>query len=569
MSDDRIIFPQSCQQAKIQQPASALRLPQLVPTLQVISFNARNTNIIIRGLGTNISLTNDGIESGVGVYVDGVLYSRPAMATFDLADIATIEVLRGPQGTLYGKNTTAGAINITTELPVSEFESKGEISFGGYGYRNYKATISGPINDSGTLLWRLTAYDTDRDGFIYNVTTKSDSQDFHDYGFRAQMYYRPTSNRSVRVIADYAKQHERCCIPVLKDVVTTQANGAPLARSFRDRAAQAGYMPLPINPFARITDANSPYHEIMEDGGLSGQADWNFSGLTLTSISAFRFWNWNPDNDTDQTALSILTRSRQANQSTEFTQELRLSSPVGQRVEYGGGLYYFSEKNLGSGNTTYGPDAPVWIFGANTADRQAALNGVSLLARWSPHVHSYSAFGQVTWHVTPKIDLTGGIRYTYEDKSGYYTQDAVGGADRSTLTPTALTTRTNTGLVHLDYTVRTHTGTPSGMASASYHFTDDITAYATYARGSRSGGITLTSLPAGVNPAVEPEYIDNYELGLKSLLLNNRLALNVDVFWENDSNYQATLAQFTNNVIVYIANIPLVRSSRLLKLGAR
>ncbi len=130
---------------------NALKLTELVPSLQIVSFNARNTNLSVRGLGANIGLANDGIESGVGVYVDGVFYPRPAQATFDLPDIASIEVLRGPQGTLYGKNTTAGAINITTEKPVSTFEARGQVSYGDYNYANAMGTVSGSLTDDETL----------------------------------------------------------------------------------------------------------------------------------------------------------------------------------------------------------------------------------------------------------------------------------------------------------------------------------------------------------------------------------------------------------------------------------
>ena len=126
---------------------NALKLQQVIPSLQVVSFNPRNTNLIIRGLGANIAVVNDGIEPGVGVYVDGVFYARPAETVFDLPDIQTLEELRGPQGTLYGKNTVAGAINITTEAPDGTFVARGEVSEGDYGYQKYSATVSGPIDD--------------------------------------------------------------------------------------------------------------------------------------------------------------------------------------------------------------------------------------------------------------------------------------------------------------------------------------------------------------------------------------------------------------------------------------
>ena len=322
--------------------SNTLKLTELVPSLQVLSFNARNTNISIRGLGTNIGLTNDGVEGGVGVYVDGILYPRPAESTFDLPDLASVDVLRGPQGTLYGKNTTSGAINITTQLPTADFEARAAVSYGDHEYANANASVSGALTDDDTLLGRLSAFDTDRDGFIANTTTKSRSEDFHDYGVRGQLLYQPTSDFSLRLIADYNKQHETCCITVLTGVITTLANGQALPRNFDQRAAAAGYTPLPIEPFGRVTDANSPYHEIMEQGGASAQADWTFGGgYKLTSISAFRFWNWNPDNDADITSLSVLTRARQANEQQNFSQELRIAWPTDDTFEYSAGYTIF------------------------------------------------------------------------------------------------------------------------------------------------------------------------------------------------------------------------------------
>ncbi len=545
--------------------SNALNLDRLVPSLQVVSFNARNTNISIRGLGSNIGLANDGIEGGVGVYVDGVFLPRPAEATFDLPDIAAVEVLRGPQGTLYGKNTTSGAINITTELPSDTPTAKASFSYGDYAYKDASATVSGPITDDGTLLAGLTAFDTDRDGFIKNVTTNVRSDDYHDYGFRAQLLYKPTGDFSLRVIADYDKQHEICCMTILSGVVTTLADGQALPRNFYQRAAQAGYTPLPVNPFARVTDANSPYHEIMEQGGVSAQADWQVDGFTLTSISAYRFWNWNPDNDADITSLSVLTRARQADEEQSFSQELRVASPAGQAIEYSAGLYYFWEDDKGFGNQTYGSDAPIWVLGANNAANQAALNGVAIVSRSDPRINSYAAYGQATWHVTPDIDLIGGVRYTYEEKTGTFSQIVTGGPNLTTLPAPEVATisavRTAVGLVPIAaYRATEDKGEPSGLVTAVYKFSDDVSGYATFSHGAKSGGLNLTNIPASVPKVVNPEFEDNYELGVKSVLFEHRLVLNADAFWDEDSNYQATIVNSSTGIVNYIANIPSVRS---------
>jgi len=549
---------------------NALKLTTLVPSLQIVSFNARNTNISVRGLGTNIGLANDGVEGGVGVYVDGVLYPRPAQATFDLPDIASIEELRGPQGTLYGKNTTSGAINITTELPTDAFEARGELSYGDYAYARASGTVSGPLDDDGKLLGRLSAFDTNRNGFLTNITTHSKSFDFHDYGLRGQVLWAPDDDFTLRVIADYNKQRQQCCINVLQNFVgTLDNNGDPTAvpRNFYQRAAAAGYTPLPIDPFARVTDANSEYHELMEQGGVSAQADWRFGGgFQLTSITAYRFWNWNPDNDSDITALSVLTRARQADQETEFSQELRVASPTSDVFEYSAGLYYFWEDDHGFGAQFYGKDAPIWVLGADTPTNQYALNGVGIVSESDPRINSFAAYGQAVWHVTPDLDLTGGVRYTYEEKTGTFFQNVAGGVDLSTLPPDQVTAilaiRSAVGLVpQAPYRLVENKGEPAGLVTATYRFSDDFNVYATFSHGAKSGGLNLAFLPPSIPQIVEPEFQDNYELGFKAILFDHKLSLNADAFWDEDTNYQATQADTRNGIITnYIANIPSVRS---------
>jgi iron complex outermembrane receptor protein len=547
---------------------SAVKIDELVPSLQAISFNARNTNFSIRGLGSNIGLANDGIEGGVGVYVDGVFLPRPAEATFDTPDISAIEVLRGPQGTLYGKNTTSGAINISTERPTQDFEANAFASAGDYAYQNYGGTVSGPLDASGTLLDRLTAYDTDRSGFLNDITTHQHTDDYHDYGFRNQVLFEPTGDFTLRVIADYTKQHELCCMTVLENVITTLADGQALPRNFYQRAAQAGYTPLPIDPFARVTDANSSYHEIMDQGGISAQADWQLGGFDLTSITSFRFWNWNPDNDSDITSLSVLTVARQADEDHDVTQEFRISSPTGGDFEYSAGLFYFWEEDNGFGQQFFGKDAPLWVLGTNSQDAQWALDGAGIVSWSKPIINSYAAYGQATWHITPKFDLIGGVRYTYEQKTGDFRQIQFGGVDPNTLPPadkaTVLAYRKAVGLVpDLPPNVKANDGMPSGLATAVYHVSDDFSTYATYSHGAKSAGLNLSALPPGVPQVVQPEYEDNYEAGFKSFFFDHRLLLNADAFWDVDSNYQATIFTCAATCVNYISNIPSVRSRGL------
>src|SRR3546814_200911 len=211
------------------------RLQQLAPALQYYSSNPRNSAVNIRGIGAPFGLTNDGIEQGVGIYVDDVYYARVASSTFDFLDVAQIEVLRGPQGTLYGKNTTAGAINITTNQPTFDFEGKAELSIGNLNFKQAKAAVSGPLSDR--LAARIAVSATSRRGTIYNVTTDRWIQSQDNIGLRGQLLWRPTDNLDVTLTGDWNKQDAVCCGSVF---VRTGETQRPLNRQFAALAAAQG-----------------------------------------------------------------------------------------------------------------------------------------------------------------------------------------------------------------------------------------------------------------------------------------------------------------------------------------
>jgi iron complex outermembrane receptor protein len=224
--------------------SNVLKLNQLVPSLQIFSFNPRNTSITVRGLGANIAITNDGIEPGVGVYIDGVLYARPAGAIFDLPDIASVEVLRPAHA--YGKNSVAGAVNINTLKPGPSFEADGRISIGDFGYKQFSGTVSRPLDANGKLSARLSALYTDRDGFFKDVFNGKRLENYRDYSVRGQLLYEPTADFSLRVIADY--DYYNSLRPVRIGGVAGNARRQPCRRNFNQRSAAAGYTPLPIDP---------------------------------------------------------------------------------------------------------------------------------------------------------------------------------------------------------------------------------------------------------------------------------------------------------------------------------
>ena len=540
------------------------QVQQLVPALQVFSFNPRNTNINIRGFGSNVAFTTDGLENGVGVYVDQVYYGRVGTSQFDLVDLDRIEVLRGPQGTLFGKNTTAGAINISTRAPSFTPEFTGEATLGDYDYHQVRGSLSAPII-ADKLAFRLSIADTHRDGFLYDTTTRQHPQDYDNFSVRGQLLAKPTDRLSIRLIGDFERQRLNCCIGVPTRVFTSYDNGAPIANNYIDRITRAGYTPLPVDPFARRTDADSHFQANMYGYGISGQIDRDLGKAAITSITAYRHWHWDPANDGDSIGLPVVTEAFQANRQSQVSEELRLASTGTNRIDYVAGLYYFWQIVRGFGATAYGSAAPNWFLPTvPTTISGPALDGFRAPTTSNPETHSYAAFAQGTWHVTDRLSFTGGLRFTHEDKEGSYTQGQTG-PDLSTLpaaSAAAAQAIRNSFNPVLAFSASRHDDSLSGTANLSYKIRPDVLVYATYSRGNQSGGLNLTAIPAGVPTTVKPEKVDNYEIGLKSQFLNRTVTANLAAFWTNVRDYQTAIVtqSTTTTYIQYIANIPKARA---------
>lgn len=544
------------------------QIQQSVPSLQVFSFNPRNTNINIRGLGSNVALTNDGLENGVGFYVDNVYYGRPGQAQFDLVDLQQVEVLRGPQGTLFGKNTTAGAINITTKLPAFEPELTAEATLGNYGYHQIRASGSLPlIADKAAL--RLSVADTHRDGFLTNLHDGSKAQDYDNFSIRGQLLLKPTERFSVRLIGDYAHQKQHFVLNVPVAYFDSYTNGSVIANNFRQRAARAGYTPLAADPFARKGDSDGHYQSFMESYGVSGEANWDLGAATLTAVTAYRWWDWNPANDADATSLSVNVKSQQANRQRQFSQEVRIGSNGEGRFDYVAGLYYFWQVVRGYGAFAYGADAALWnLPAADPAVAGAALNGFEAHSVSEPTTRSLAAFAQTDWRITGRLTLTTGLRYTHEKKDGRFRQEWVAGDDLSGLSASeqaaaiALRNRFNPETA---FAVQSKDDSLSGLVTLGWKAGRDALLYASYARGNKSGGLNLSVLPAGAEAQVRPERVDNYEIGLKSQWFARALTLNLAAFHTDVANYQTAINQpnALGTYVQYIANIPRVRSRGL------
>ncbi|WP_157216260.1 TonB-dependent receptor [Flavisphingomonas formosensis] len=542
---------------------SVARLTQLQPSLTLYSTNPRNTTLNIRGLGSPFGLTNDGIEQGVGIYVDEVYNSRVASSTFDFVDIERVEVLRGPQGTLYGKNTTAGAIGITTRAPSFTPEARAEFTAGNLQFLQAKASFSAPLVEDRLAL-RLSGAVTTRRGTIYNVTSRQHVNSLDNKAVRAQLLLRATDRLDLTFSGDYNDQAPNCCAQIY---VRTGATQRPLNRQFAALAAAFGYAPPSTNAFDRLTDLDSELRAEQQIGGVSLRARWEIGPGTLTSVTAWRFWNWDPSNDRDFTGLPITTLSQNPSRQRQWTQELRYAGTAG-RIDFVAGLFAFRQTLKTSGVQEQGSAASRWLLNPASASAQdpAVLDGLRSENAIGLKNSSLAAFGQIGWRVTDQLRLQPGFRVNYDRKSGSYVATVTTGSGS-----TVLTSEQRGVLAPQSYDPRFSAWNVSGDFTLSYDIAPDVLGYATYGRGFKSGGINLSGLPLDGNnqpilasATVKPEKVDHFEIGLKSQWLGRRLSFNLSAFWTDVRDYQATVTNGQLGVLRgYLANAGKVRTRGL------
>ena len=512
-----------------------MKLQQLAPTLQVYTSNPRNTSVNIRGLGVPFGLTSDGFEQGVGIYVDDVYNSRVAAATFDFLDVDQVEVLRGPQGTLYGKNTTAGAINITTNQPTFDFEGRAELTAGNLSYKHGKAAISGPLSD--TVAARIAVATTSRRGTLYNTRTQRWINEQDNLGVRGQLLFKPNDDLSITLSGDYSKQDPYGFGTAFVRVGTTQR---PIARQYDAliaslNAANPGknFSPPSRNVYDRRTDIDAPLQAGNKIGGASLRVKWDVGPGTLTSISAWRFWDWKPQNDRDFTGASVVAKSQNPSQQNQYSQEFRYNYS-GDKIDFVVGLFGFKQRIDTQGIEQQGADASLWsLSAAQGANNPAILNGLTATNTQFLKSTSAALYGQVSYKLTPELTIQPGLRLNYDKKSGFYQRAVTNGAGQvinCIPIPPATTLPTNSALAAQCGVYQPQLTQPSISdwnfsydLNVNYKITPDVLFYATYAKSFKTVGINQNGLPLDTNnqpvlsaSTVRPESVNHFEVGIKT-----------------------------------------------------
>lgn len=510
-------------------------LQQALPNVTSQFLHARQSSLSVRGIGNNTA--NEGLEGSVGIYLDNVFLGRPGQAVFDLLDVEQIDLLRGPQGTLFGKNTTAGVLNITTHPPSFEREGGVEISLGNRNYRQLKGYFSGPISD--TVAFRLSAYGTHDDGWLKNLIDGKDYNEINRQGVRGQLLIKPNADFSLRVIAEH--NQEDSSTGTLIPYSYGPLNRGPFnsATNFTDYAQWAtllGARNVITDPKKYKVSINDDQQVKVHQSAFSAEANWNTSGgYKVASITAWRDWNFNPRNDLDNTSLPGFIGGFKTKES-QFSQEIRLASPTGGAYDYVLGAYFYHQKTSSHNRYDTGPIAVNLSGGSYPNNNVLSGDGKAT-------TNSVAVFGQGTLHLTSRFDLTGGLRFTSERKEGRVTQNAL----PTPFVPLPIFQAWDSGkLKHTDDSV-------AGLLTASYRLTPQALGYASLSQGQKSGGYNVNSVASpgsvpqfgGVEAiTIDPEKASNLELGLKTNWLDNRLLFNGNLFLTKVKDYQAVTNRY-------------------------
>jgi iron complex outermembrane receptor protein len=473
------------------------RVKEFVPSVQLYTSNPRNTGINIRGLGSPFGLTNDGLDPGVGFYVDGVYYARPAAATFDFIDVERIEVLRGPQGTLFGKNTTSGAINITTRKPSFKPGASFEVSYGNYGYIQAKASVTGAV--SKKFAARLSFSGTQRDGVVENVRTGKYTNDISNLGFRGQLLYKPSDNTSITLSVDDSRQRPDGYAQVVAGVVQTKRAAY---RQFNAIIADLNYKLPSINAFDRVIDHDTPWRSGTDLGGVSLNIDTKIGPGTLTSTTAWRYWDWNPSNDRDFTGLQALAKSQNPAKHRNWSQEVRYAGEISSRLSGVVGLFFIDQEVKIDGTEESG--SAQWRFSqssvSNLWQTPGLFEGYGIYTKASINSTSAAAFANVDWEIAKGFHVLPGIRFNYDKKDVIYDRVAAGGLDTATYNGTTAQKIALQGFKNGVYTSQAYTADADEnnltyQITLQYRANKRINAFATYSTSFKPVGVNVAGLP--------------------------------------------------------------------------
>jgi len=564
-------------------------LTKLAPGLEATTPNARRTGISLRGIGK--STGNESLEASMGVIVDDIFLTNPGMTYQDFTDLDRVEVLRGPQGTLLGKNTTIGAIHYVSKTPSFTPQTTFNVSLGSFASRTVNASVSNAIVDN-LVAYRASFFVDKANGFINNVNPiGGTTNEKNRSGGRLQFLVTPSNDFTVKINLDFSQTNEdsntkppiatyaQFCNPNKPSLTTIFSGcstnpGGAVTTPTPARSYFGGYQPIVGSWTAEDLNWNVPLQTY--NTGASVVLNWNLPhDINLTSITGGRHYGFDAKNDNDGTRFDVGYGGTYV-QTSQLSQEFRLSQKVNDKVDYQAGAFYERYLSTTISRNTYGVDAGAWysksadynkLYGnvtgtalaAGTQLLRASLNGATTNGTETPDTKSSALFGQLNWHFTEKATLTAGLRETYEIKTSTSTKAAsdIYGNPLVDLTALGNTLGATAGQITSANTIRNATlgtaaaGTiystkqgaaikdiaPSFLISPSYKLNEQTLLYTSVATSQKSGAVQFTSTGAPAN--VDPEKAFDVEAGFKTVL-NNNLLLNLNIYHTLIKGYQQT-----------------------------
>ncbi|MBN9465157.1 TonB-dependent receptor [Brevundimonas sp.] len=465
----------------------------------------------VRGVGTQTY--DGGVEQTVGLVVDGVVIGLPRdPGATGFADIERVEVLRGPQGTLFGKNASAGVIQIVSKNPrIGEFSGNVDAAYGERNEQIARGAVNIPLGSTAAL--RVAGFHSSQDGAIPYVLHSGHVGDRDNQGVRGKLLWQPTDALSLMLTGEYQTGFARDSVIIHQ--LGTNARYNALFDQFAVKPGPDSYRAYDDGDWTADTTVK----------GVSLQADYRLGDFTLTSITAYRASEMTQLSDIDHAPINIFNNSDGGLDSHQFTQELRLTSPAGERLEYVAGLFYY--KTDIKGWTTQGGDILKFVYN-NAAYPPAVLYGERIQ---SSETESYAAYGQATYALTDQVKLIGGLRYTNDKVDGSLVINPVPG--RLVLGAGGM----------VPYSGQVSADNVSGRAGVQYQPSRNLMFYGTYSTGYK--GPAIDSLN-GVIKEVRPETVESYEAGVKSTLWNGRWMLNAAVYSSDFKDFQAQALDMTS-----------------------
>jgi outer membrane receptor protein involved in Fe transport len=600
----------SPQQLEAQRVVNIQQISALAPSFTASQAQLASGSVVLRVRGIGTTSNNIGFESAVGIFIDGAYQSRPGVALSEFVDVERVEVLRGPQGTLFGRNTSAGALNVTNVRPdVTEFSGFVNAEYGNFDEKSLQGAINVPIVKD-TVAVRLTGAWRERDGFLDVVnrtgTKIGETNTADQWLVRGQIGWDTDSGLRGRIIADYSKSKSSCCgaIELYQSPLVTGGayaavglganggNGQPyVATAPRD---QAGFERAMDN---RTVSANAAPRADIDNYGVTGELEFPLSdSADLIFIGSYRKYQSFEAYDSDFTGLDIFNVSGLNLDLDTWTAELRLQGEsMDGALNYMIGGFYSDEQidqsvsfALGA---DYGENVGALLFvptggalGANPLTVFTGLdpNGTTNTNRFQQDAKSYAVFSHNSLEITDGLELTVGARYSWEEKSGGFSQTAVNnqicpatlgalGAIPAALRPsfiglgcfgfTAPANLPQSAVLPLVRTFQTDFKDEELIYTVKlgYEFSGATNAYASFTHGYKAGGINLDTTAAvnGADPRFKSEEVDAYEIGVKSKLFDDAVTLNVAAFYEEFTNFQ--VLEFTGTAFTTF-NVPIAET---------